>query len=416
MQHSPPLPLFGGIGVELEYTIVNASSLHIAPIADQLFHSVSGEYRPSINRGAIEWSNELALHVIELKTNGPAFTLNALPALFHEEVRAINEYLVPFDARLMPTAMHPWMNPSKETKLWPHDYNPVYEAFDRIFGCRGHGWSNLQSMHLNFPFANDAEFGRLHAAIRMVLPILPALAASSPFIEGAATGFLDNRLNVYRTNSARIPSITGDVIPEPVWTRTEYENHILQRIYSDLAPHDPDSVLQEEWVNARGAIARFERNTIEIRILDVQECPAADLAIAAATLAALHDLVDEKSVSLKDQQSIKTQDLQQIFFQTIKDGADTVLDNRPFLAAFNVEVSKLSVGELWSRLVERLLPDALLGSEPWQRSLQLQVRKGPLSRRILNATGPNPSSHQLYEVYLRLCDCLLQGIPFPGDS
>ena len=30
------------------------------------------------------------------------------------------------------------------------------------------------------PFADDAEFGRLHAAIRLALPIAPGIAASSP--------------------------------------------------------------------------------------------------------------------------------------------------------------------------------------------------------------------------------------------
>ena len=33
-------------------------------------------------------------------------------------------------------------------------------------------------------------------------------------------------------------------------------------------------------MNSRGAIARFDRNAIEIRVIDVQECPKADLAIA----------------------------------------------------------------------------------------------------------------------------------------
>ena len=36
---------------------------------------------------------------------------------------------------------------------------------------------------LNLPFSSDEEFGRLHAAIRLLLPLLPALAASSPLVE-----------------------------------------------------------------------------------------------------------------------------------------------------------------------------------------------------------------------------------------
>ena len=88
----------------------------------------------------------------------------------------------------MPTGMHPWMDPAREFELWPHGDREIYAAFDRIFDCRGHGWANLQSMHLNLPFADDDEFGRLHAAIRALLPLLPALAASSPFADGHARG------------------------------------------------------------------------------------------------------------------------------------------------------------------------------------------------------------------------------------
>src|SRR5690606_30349750 len=126
----------------------------------------------------------------------------------------------------------------------------------RIFDCRGHGWANLQSVHLNLPFANDDQFGRLHAAIRLLLPLLPALAASSPLIESRRSGLLDTRLDVYRSNAARIPSVSGQVIPEPVYTRSDYDREILQRMYRDVAPFDPDGTLQHEWLNARGAIAR----------------------------------------------------------------------------------------------------------------------------------------------------------------
>ena len=134
--------------------------------------------------GALRWSNELVLHVLELKTNGPASVLGGLADEFTRQVRQINQLLEGFGGMLMPGAMHPWMDPDLETRLWPHGDRSIYAAYDRIFGCRGHGWSNLQSTHLNLPFQGDEEFGRLHAAIRLLLPLLPALAASSPVIGG----------------------------------------------------------------------------------------------------------------------------------------------------------------------------------------------------------------------------------------
>ena len=76
------------------------------------------------------------------------------------------------------------MNPLTETVIWPHDNNEIYSLYDKIFDCRGHGWSNLQSVHINLPFKDELEFRKLHSAIRLLLPIIPALSASSPFADG----------------------------------------------------------------------------------------------------------------------------------------------------------------------------------------------------------------------------------------
>src|SRR5690606_13107492 len=130
-----PLGLFAAYGVELEYMIVDRSSLSVRPVADKLLQSMAGEIVSDVELGDISWSNELALHVIELKTTEPATDLESLAGRFQEHIGRINGLLTPLDARLMPTAMHPSMNPEQEMRLWPHDYNTVYEAFNRIFDC-----------------------------------------------------------------------------------------------------------------------------------------------------------------------------------------------------------------------------------------------------------------------------------------
>src|SRR5690606_27081536 len=113
----------------------------------------------------------------------------------------------------------------------------------------------------------DDELARLHAAIRLLLPLLPALAASSPYVEGRATPELDHRLLVYRENAARVPSVSGMVVPEHIVSAMDYQQRVLQPIYDDLAPLDPEGLLRHEWVNARGCIARFDRGALEVRVL-----------------------------------------------------------------------------------------------------------------------------------------------------
>src|SRR5690606_17468614 len=272
--------LFEVFGIELEYMLVNTSSLKISPLVDQLIKLKTGEITSDVPNGKIEWSNELVAHVVELKTNGPTANLEELDELFAANINEINSLLKSIDCTLWPTASHPLMNPATEMKLWEHSYSKIYALYNRIFDCRGHGWSNVQSMHLNLPFYNDEEFGKLHAAIRIILPIIPALSSSSPIFEGRITGFKDSRMEVYKTNQKEIPQMTGKVIPEQVFKKEDYYNRIFRPINEAIKPFDKENILDHHFVNSRGAIARFDRNAIEIRVIDLQESPRADVAIA----------------------------------------------------------------------------------------------------------------------------------------
>jgi gamma-glutamyl:cysteine ligase YbdK (ATP-grasp superfamily) len=409
------LRLFEGVGVELEYMIVDAASLAVRPIADELLREVGGGYEQEVELGRVAWSNELALHVIELKTNGPAPDLAGLATAFADNVRRIDELLATRGARLMPTAMHPWMNPATELRLWPHENDLVYRTFDRIFGCQGHGWANLQSMHINLPFWGDDELGRLHTAIRAVLPILPALAASSPLCDGELTATLDTRMHVYRTNARRVPSVTGWVVPEAVTSRVEYEARILQRIYDDLAPLDPDGVLRHEWVNSRGCIARFDRSAIEIRVLDVQECPRADIAVAGAVTSLVRRLVEQPHVGARELRAWHEGALAEILWATATGGDRAVLRSADYLRIFAFpERPPCQAGELWQHIVETVTHTDPLSPE-WTDALAVILRHGCLARRIRDAAGqPGQRGRRdaIAAVYRRLCDCLHANTPF----
>lgn len=403
--------LFQRFGVELEYMIVDADTLSVRPEADELIRQVTGHVDGDVSRGAMEWSNELSLHLIELKTGRPVTRLNGLATAFQVEVDFINGLLAKSNARLLPTAMHPWMNPARESRLWPHGNGDIYGAFDRIFNCSGHGWTNLQSTHLNLPFRTPGEFRRLHAAIRLLLPILPALAASSPFIEGKQASVLDMRLETYRHNCRRIPSLTGRVIPDQIRTPAEYRRRILGRIYQDLKPHDPEGVLQEEWSNARGAIARFERNTIEIRVLDIQECPRADLAIVELIVAVLRALVAGRLGSLTAQEKPSTVALEKVLLDCISQAGRADIRSRDYLLAMGMQTrGSVTVRELWAHLLDCVAPNAA----PWRKEITVMLEEGCLSERILRATGARPARARLKQVYCQLAECLAQGEMFHG--
>lgn len=408
------LHLFEAYGVELEYMIVDRDTLDVRAVADKLIQAESGTIQSEFQRGDVSWSNELALHVVEFKTTRPSPALTGLADLFHQNVTQANQHLADIGCCLMPSAMHPWMNPDLEMRLWPHEYNEVYECFNRIFDCRGHGWANLQSVHLNLPFCGDEEFGRLHAAVRLILPLLPGLAAASPVIDGRVSQLLDTRLEVYRNNSRRVPLVAGRVIPEQAFTQEDYDRLIFQPLYAQIANLDPDGVLQEEFLNARGAIARFERGSIEIRVIDIQESPASDLAVLQTAVAVLKALVNEKWCSTAAQQAVSVDRLYAVLMDAIRSGGRAVVSDTDFLKLFGITARRCTISELWQRMVDAAPPELDARTSP---ALTTILKNGPLARRIINRLNGTPASAlptALRTLYRELTECLEQGNSLNG--
>lgn len=402
------LSLFSGFGIEIEMALVNRDDFSVLPVGDRVLHSAGARGPNEVVRGATRWSNELCLHVIELKTNGPRPSLDGLAAALSSDIAEIDRLVEPCGGTLLPGGMHPFMVPLREARLWPHEYGEVYRTYDRAFGCRTHGFSNLQSVHVNLPFGSDAEFGALHAAVRLVLPLLPALAASSPFVEGRATGILDNRLAQYRDNQRLVPSITGQIIPERCYTRADYERRILGRIADDLERIDPAGVLEPEWVNSRGAIARFDRGSVEIRVLDTQECPRADVCVAAAAISVVRALCDERWTDAATQKGLHETRLLAVFLDVVRSGGNAVIADPEYLRCFGVNQGAVSLRELWAHLIASL--DVRVDGD--RGPLDIILRHGSLAERMLRAVGAHASRERLVELCASLSECLRRGTTF----
>jgi len=403
------LHLFEGTGIELEYMIVDRETLAVRPLADTLLRDAAGGDADEFEADeTITWSNELAAHVIELKNPRPAADLLSLSQRFARQVQDINRRLASYNACLLGTGAHPFMDPHTETRLWPHGQNEIYQSFDRIFGCKGHGWSNLQSVHVNLPFTGDEEFRRLHSAVRFILPLIPALAASTPLLDGRPTGFMDTRLETYRLNQKRIPQITGRVVPEVAGSAQEYEERILQPMYRAVAPFDPEGVLQEEWLNSRGAIARFERSAIEIRVVDVQESPAMDIALCMLITEAVKALARERWATLSALERFSEEALEGMLLGAIRLGSAAVIDDGAYLGCLGIDAPRLPGRDIWRRLAAAF-SEVL---QPWALCLAVLYRRGTLAELITRKSGCSPERPELVALYRELAQCLQEGKPF----
>ena len=397
-----PYHLFDVYGIELEYMLVKNDSFKVAPQVDELLSSKAGELKADIENGDIAWSNELVAHVIELKTNGPTKNTDDLAEKFHANILEIDALLQPLNLQLLGSASHPLMHPDTDTELWKHSYSEVYALYNTIFNCKGHGWSNVQSTHINLPFYDDTEFEKLHAAIRIILPLLPGLCASSPILEGKITGFKDTRLEFYKTNQKEIPELTGMVIPERVFSKLDYYATIFEPIKKAIRPFDKDKILDQHFLNSRGAIARFDRSAIEIRLMDIQECPKADIAICALVIAVLKALVNKDFCSLQAQKRWTKEELFPIFNDAIKHAENSEIINLEYLELFGIK--KVStVNDVWKQLYLAVKPKL---HKSHYEAIEFILEEGTLATRILKSIGNNTSEAHIISVYREMQNCL----------
>ena len=287
------------------------------------------------------------------------------------------------------------MNPLTDTVLWKHSYSEVYALYNKIFNCKGHGWSNVQSTHINLPFFNDDEFEKLHAAIRVILPLIPGLCASSPILEGKATGFKDSRLEYYKTNQKEIPEMTGMVIPEAVFSKKTYSETIFEPINKAIKPFDTDHILEHHFLNSRGAIARFDRNAIEIRLVDIQECPKADIAICVLIIEVLKLLVHETTAPLQEQKIWQKEDLFSILNATIKEGESYKITNSAYLQLFGI-TKDTTVQDLWKHLYGLAKPNI---DQSHYEALDIILTEGTLATRILKVLNTDFSEENIKKTY-----------------
>ncbi|PBC67706.1 glutamate-cysteine ligase family protein [Fibrobacter sp. UWS1] len=399
-----PWHIFERFGLELEYMIVSRETQKVMPRADAVLgKDEKGENLSDVEHGEVGLSNELVSHVLEMKCAEPASCFSGWSECFHHEILEANKKLESIGAELLPTAAHPFMDPLTETQIWPYECNDIYEAYNRIFDCRGHGWANLQSTHLNISFHGDEEFGILHAGIRLLLPLIPAIAASSPYLDSHFTGYKDARIETYRHNQEKIPSITGKVIPEAVFTEADYNRQIFERIKKDIAPFDKEKLLNHFFLNSRGAIARFDRGAIEIRLVDIQECPAADVAIAEFEMAILKSLAKGVFASQMEQREIGTDELAKILEATVREAEDANIDNARYLRLFGVQAESIRASALLAELFEKVQSEISADS---QKILRKILNRGTLASTILRKLGDSPRHEDFVTEYARLAHCL----------
>jgi hypothetical protein len=264
------------IGTEHEFSINDPQFLPL-PVSDTILKTICGSYESEILFGDIKLGKELQKTVLEMIPRNHAESIAVLEG---QLMRGIRKFSHVFCDRyqLLGLGMHPTLK-LEETAVWDHDEGEYYEAYDRLFGIRQHGWLNIQALQVNLSYSGEKDLVLHYNRLRSLLPYLIAVTAGSPIVEGKSTGMADNRLLYYRENQKEIPLICNRIIPEKIGSVRDYHRE-QEKIFAELREQDA-AILCEEWVNSGGVIIRFSRKCLEIKALDEQDCIRSDMAVCA---------------------------------------------------------------------------------------------------------------------------------------
>jgi len=187
---------------------------------------------------------------------------------------------------------------------------------------------------------------------------------------------------------------------------------VLEPVYRALEPHDAEGALRHEWLNGRGAIARFDgRSSVEIRVLDVQEAPAMDIAYAALIVEVLKLLCAESWLDAAGMNRRRTAELGTLLDLAARRGEGTGVGDKQYLAAFGMRSSGTELKGLWEHLIETVAARGSLAPD-LARLLEHYLRHGTLATRISKAVGMLPGRAKLARVYEDLCEALAENTPY----
>ena len=155
--------------------------------------------------------------------------------------------------------------------------NPYHAYIEQTYGTR----VVTASVHINIGIADPELLMRACRLIRVEAPLYLALSASSPFLDGAVTGYHSTRWGLFPQTPTYVPLFTS------------HADHI-RWVEAQLAAGTMQNV-RHLWASVRpnGDRRPYELNRLELRVCDLVTDPVALLAITALLEARLHQLASD---------------------------------------------------------------------------------------------------------------------------
>jgi len=171
--------------------------------------------------------------------------------------------------------------------------NPYHDFIERTYGTR----VVTASVHINVGISDPELLMRACRLIRVEAPLFLALSASSPFLDGKATGYHSTRWHIFPHTPASVPLFVSHA-------------HHIEWVEQQLAAGTMQNV-RHLWSSVRpnGDRRPYDLNRLELRICDLVTDPVALLAITALLEARILQLIESPELDPLTQSTFCAEEL-----------------------------------------------------------------------------------------------------------
>jgi len=250
------------VGVEEEFSILDSQTLDLAPRFEEL-HAASQS--DELLRDSV--AGELISSEIEI-ISGVGGDLHDALARQRERRKRLFALIGAHGATLGATGTHPWADYREQPIIDTEHYRRVEEGLKYV------AWrNNTFSLHVHFGVRDIDRAVRVCDRLRPVLPLLLAISANSPYLDGRDSGLHSARTQSFTKSFPRcgVPDAFGG------WRAyREYIDFLLKT----------SSIVEftQVWWSVR---PHFSFGTVEVRICDAQATAHESDALASLMVACI---------------------------------------------------------------------------------------------------------------------------------
>ncbi|MBD1920120.1 glutamate--cysteine ligase [Microcoleus sp. FACHB-831] len=171
--------------------------------------------------------------------------------------------------------------------------NPYHSYIENTYGTK----VVTASVHINVGISDPEILMRAIRLVRLEAPLYLALSASSPFLDGEATGYHSTRWGLFPKTPAHVPLF-------------ESHAHFIRWTEEQLVAGTMQNV-RHLWSSVRpnGNRRPYDLNRVELRICDLMVDPVALLAVMALLEARITQLIDDPRLDPLEMSQLSSEEL-----------------------------------------------------------------------------------------------------------